>query len=74
MLRGYRMDNSKSDSPKPAYSYTPDPKTRYNPIFYTKIEPKPKPTPKPKSTPKPKPNPAPNQVQQPDLRERAALH
>ena len=34
MLRGYRMDNSKSDSSKPAYSYTPDPKTRYNnPIF-----------------------------------------
>ena len=30
MLRGYRMDNSKSDSPKPAYAYTPDPKTRYN--------------------------------------------
>jgi hypothetical protein len=34
MLKGYRTDNSKSDSPKPAYSYTPDPTTRYNdPIF-----------------------------------------
>ena len=34
MLRGYRVDNSKSDSPKPAYAYTPDPRTRYNsPIF-----------------------------------------
>ena len=30
MLRGYRADNSKSDSPKPAHEYTPDPATRYN--------------------------------------------
>ena len=30
MLRGYRSDNSKSDSPKPAHEYTPDPATRYN--------------------------------------------
>ena len=30
MLRGYRLDNSKDDSPKPAYSYTPNPETRYH--------------------------------------------
>ena len=30
MLKGYRDDNSKADSPKPAYEYTPKPETRYN--------------------------------------------
>ena len=30
MLKGYRSDNSKGDSPKPAYNYTPSPETRYN--------------------------------------------
>ena len=30
MLRGYRSDNSKGDSPKPAYGYSPSPGTRYN--------------------------------------------
>ena len=34
MLRGYRADNSKSDSPKPAHGYSPDPASRYNaPVF-----------------------------------------
>ena len=30
MLRGYRADNSKGNSPKPAYDYTPNPASRYN--------------------------------------------
>ena len=30
MLKGYRADNSKGDSPKPAETYSPDPATRYN--------------------------------------------
>ena len=37
MLKGYKPDNSKGDSPKPAKEYTPDPATRYNtPLFPTK--------------------------------------
>ena len=30
MLLGYRADNSKGNSPKPAYDYTPNPASRYN--------------------------------------------
>ena len=32
MLRGYRADNSKGDSPKPAYEYTPNPISRYHTV------------------------------------------
>jgi hypothetical protein len=32
MLKGYRADNSKGDSPKPAYEYTPNPASRYNSV------------------------------------------
>ena len=30
MLKGFRADNSKSDSPKPAHHYAPNPEKRYN--------------------------------------------
>ena len=32
MLRGYRADKSKGNSPKPAHEYTPNPASRYNTV------------------------------------------
>ena len=33
MLQGYNADNSKGTSPRPAYTYSPDPASRYNQTF-----------------------------------------